>query len=89
MLKNVELNAEERAVLDWVDSRADHMIETVKDWASIHSGSKNPEGLETMRAKLGEAFAELGGEISASELPRARGTGPDSRRVAERGPISD
>ena len=83
MLKNVELNAEERAVLDWVDSRADHMIETVKDWASINSGSKNPEGLETMRAKLGEAFAELGGEISAIELPPSKAVLPNGQVVEQ------
>jgi len=83
MLKNVELNAEERAVLDWVDSRADHMIETVKDWASINSGSKNPEGLETMRARLGEAFAELGGEISAIELPPSKAVLPNGQVVEQ------
>ncbi|WP_300529479.1 hydrolase [Maricaulis sp.] len=69
MLERVELNADERAVLDWIDSRADHMIATVKDWSAINSGSHNAAGLERMRAKLEEAFAELGGEISAVELP--------------------
>ena len=83
MLKHVELNAEERAILDWVDSRADHMIETVKDWASINSGSRNPEGLELMRGKLGEAFAELGGEISAVELPPSKAVLPDGQVVEQ------
>ena len=69
MLERVELNADERAVLDWIDSRADHMIATVKDWSAINSGSHNAAGLERMRAKLEEAFAELGGEISAVDLP--------------------
>lgn len=62
------LDTQERKVLDWVDTRADHMIDTVKAWSQINSGSRNPDGLETMRARLSEAFAELEGEVSAVEL---------------------
>jgi glutamate carboxypeptidase len=62
------LDAEERKVLDWIDTRADHMIDTVKTWSKINSGSRNPDGLEAMRGKLAEAFRELEGEISAVEL---------------------
>lgn len=69
MQNRLDLNAEERSVLDWIDTRADHMIETVKAWSAINSGSRNAGGLERMRACLNEAFAELGGEISAVDLP--------------------
>jgi len=62
------LDAEERQVLDWIDTRADHMIDTVKAWSKINSGSRNPDGLEAMRARLAEAFGELEGEVSAVEL---------------------
>lgn len=62
------LDTEERQVLDWIDTRADHMIDTVKVWSKINSGSRNPEGLEAMRLKLAEAFAELEGDVSAVEL---------------------
>ena len=65
----LELNAEEARVLDWIDTRADHMIATVKDWSAINSGSRNSDGLERMRAELEAAFAETGGEVSAIELP--------------------
>lgn len=77
MLKQLELNSEERAVLDWIDGRGDHMIETVKQWALVNSGSRNAEGLEIMRAKLSEAFTELGGEISAVDLPSSTVVDPD------------
>lgn len=62
------LDAEERQVLDWIDTRADHMIDTVKAWSKINSGSRNRDGLEAMRSKLAEAFGELEGEISAVDL---------------------
>jgi glutamate carboxypeptidase len=77
MQNRLQINAEERAVLDWIDTRADHMIETVKAWSAINSGSRNAEGLERMRACLEEAFAELGGEISAVELPPTTIVDPD------------
>ncbi|MEO1040316.1 MAG: hydrolase [Pseudomonadota bacterium] len=67
-MSTLSLNAEERAVLDWVDSRADHMIDTVKAWSRINSGSRNAAGLERMREVLSEAFSELPGEIRAAEL---------------------
>jgi glutamate carboxypeptidase len=69
MLERLELNTEERSVLDWIDNRSDHMIDTVKTWSAINSGSRNAAGLEQMRACLGDAFAALDGEISAIELP--------------------
>ncbi|MCR9130749.1 MAG: hydrolase [Alphaproteobacteria bacterium] len=62
------LDAEERQVLDWIDTRAGHMIDTVKTWSKINSGSRNPDGLEAMRSKLAEAFGELEGEVSAVDL---------------------
>jgi glutamate carboxypeptidase len=40
----------------------------VKTWSRINSGSRNADGLEAMRKALGEAFAELDGEVSAVEL---------------------
>ena len=77
MQDRLDLNSEEQVVLDWIDSRADHMIDTVKDWSAINSGSRNPEGLETMRGCIAEAFEELGGEVSAVELPPTTIVDPD------------
>tara|TARA_R110000868_G_scaffold57591_2_gene177806 strand:- start:37187 stop:38458 length:1272 start_codon:yes stop_codon:yes gene_type:complete len=59
MQNSVELNSDERAVLDWIDTRSDGMIETVKTWSAINSGSRNPDGLERMRAEIASAFSEL------------------------------
>jgi len=67
-MTELTLDKDEHAVLDWVDGRADHMIETVKRWSLINSGSRNAEGLEAMRAELAEAFGELEGAVSAVEL---------------------
>jgi glutamate carboxypeptidase len=77
MQKRLDLSAEERSVLDWIDTRADHMIETVKMWSAINSGSRNAAGLEQMRACLVDAFSELGGEINAIELPPSTVVDPD------------
>lgn len=67
-MTDISLDKDERDVLDWVASRGDHMIDTVKTWSKINSGSRNAEGLETMRKVLSEAFSELEGEVSAVEL---------------------
>jgi glutamate carboxypeptidase len=67
-MSELSLDREERDILDFVDSRADHMITTVKDWSRINSGSRNGDGLEQMRKVLSDAFAELEGEVSAVEL---------------------
>ena len=67
-MTDITLDADERAILDWVESRGDQMIDTVKTWSRINSGSRNGEGLEAMRGALSDAFAELEGEITAVEL---------------------
>lgn len=71
------LSADERAVLDWIESRHDAMTETLIDWARINSGSRNAAGLEAMRARIEDAFAELGGETSAVELAPSQTVEPD------------
>jgi len=71
------LNTDEKSVLDWIDSRSDHMIDTVKAWSAINSGSHNKDGLERQRACLNDAFSELDGEISAVDLPPSTIVEPD------------
>ncbi|WP_394694295.1 hydrolase [Hyphobacterium sp.] len=68
MTHKVELKPDERESLDWIETRQDHMVATLRDWVNINSGSQNADGLEVMRGKLSGAFAELGGEIRAAEL---------------------
>ncbi|MCP2680596.1 hydrolase [Maricaulaceae bacterium NA33B04] len=67
-LPKIELDKTETDILDWIEGRADGMIDTVKHWSKINSGSRNPDGLEAMRKELAEAFGELEGEVSAVEL---------------------
>jgi glutamate carboxypeptidase len=59
------------SVLDWIDSQRDRMIEQVVQWSNINSGTMNVDGLERFAAVLREAFATLGGQMSAIELPPA------------------
>ena len=80
MLNPLELNADERVVLDWVDTRSDAMIETVKAWSAINSGSRNADGLERMRGCLVSAFGELDdASIDAVELQPSTVVEPDGR----------
>jgi glutamate carboxypeptidase len=68
MTHKVELKPDERSALDWIETRQDHMVATLRDWVNTNSGSHNADGLEVMRGKLNEAFTELGGEIRAQQL---------------------
>ena len=77
MSERLNLNPDERAVLDWIDTRADGMIETVKSWSRINSGSRNADGLERMRGALETAFSELGGQISSVDLKPSTAVLPD------------
>jgi glutamate carboxypeptidase len=67
-MTDITLDTDERAILNWVESRGDHMVDTVKTWSRINSGSRNADGLEAMRGALSDAFAELEGDITAVEL---------------------
>ncbi len=62
------LGQPERDVLDWVEGQGDHMVDLVKRWSSINSGSHNREGLESMRSELSDAFGALDASIEAVEL---------------------
>ena len=69
MAKPIDISAEEKSALDWIETRADGMAATLKDWVRINSGSRNADGLERMRGELERVFAETGGRITAVDLP--------------------
>ncbi len=50
--------------LQWIETQHDSMKSWLFHWCGINSGSRNPEGLDRMRAVLREALLPLGGEIS-------------------------
>jgi glutamate carboxypeptidase len=70
MTETLDLTPDERTVLDWIETRHDGMIDTVKAWSRINSGSRNADGLERMRSELETAFSEIdGASITAVDLP--------------------
>jgi len=77
MAKPIDISPGEQAALDWIDTRADGMVATLKDWVRINSGSRNSDGLERMRGELERVFAETGGRIEAVELPPSEAVAPD------------
>ena len=62
-LSNIERQAVERA-------SAEPMLDQVKAWAGINSGSRNIDGLSTVAARLAGAFAALPGDIKLIEPAR-------------------
>lgn len=68
MTDAITLSHDEFEALNWIENQSDSMVETLKRWVNINSGSLNAEGLEIMRSELEGAFAPLGGEIRAQSL---------------------
>ena len=54
-------------ILSWVDDQQMRMVETVKAWSRINSGSHNLEGLAKMGAAAAGAFSSLGAELEVRE----------------------
>ena len=65
------LKPEERALLDGLSDREAVMVERLKAWSSINSGSTNTQGLARQRRCLMQAFADLGGDLGEQPLPPA------------------
>ncbi len=72
-----------RDTLDWLDGCAPAMIDLVRDWSAINSGSDNRDGLAEMGARIDAAFAPLGAELSHIPLDPAPHV-LDSGDVADR-----
>lgn len=67
-MTTLTLNQDETSVLDWLESEADWMISTVKDWSAINSGSFHREGLDRMRQPIIDAFSHLEARVEEVEL---------------------
>jgi glutamate carboxypeptidase len=69
-LTSIEVGATERA-------RSAPMLEQVRAWSAINSGSRNLSGLKTMAHLLADAFAALPGELMLREAAAVDAMGPD------------
>jgi len=73
-LSNIERDAIERC-------ERDAMLDQVRDWAAVNSGSRNLEGLVWAAATLADAFSALPGEVKLEEPARVEAVAADGRLV--------
>jgi len=71
------LSADEKSVLNHLESQSDSMIADVRRWSAINSGSRNADGLERMRGELETAFSRLDARMEAVELQPSETVTPD------------
>ena len=79
MLKG--LDPREQAVLDGIDRESNAMIDTVRHWSGINSGSHNLAGLARMADALMDAFSPLGGTLRLVDPAPAHAVGADGQLV--------
>ena len=60
-----QITKSEAAVLERIEQQP--MLDRTMTWAKINSGTANLEGLAAMAQQLGDAFAELPGEVELVE----------------------
>lgn len=65
----VTISKSEQDALNQIDLAAPEMIQTVKSWSNINSGSTHLAGLDRQLVALKTAFAELGGTAEDVPLP--------------------
>ena len=66
--------------LAWIETQGPRMIERVKAWSAINSGSHNQDGLAKMAALIAGEFTALGADLEIHQ------TAP-GKRVNERGEV--
>jgi glutamate carboxypeptidase len=73
-LSSAEQAAVERA-------QAEPMLDQVLAWSAVNSGSRNLSGLAAMAGLLGDAFADLPGEIELLEPARVEAVDPAGKTI--------
>jgi glutamate carboxypeptidase len=63
------LNAEEKTIVTAIEAQNASMVERLKAWSLVNSGSNHQAGLDRQRTLLADAFADLGGTLSETPLP--------------------
>ena len=84
----MRLSPEEKGVLDSVVERGSAIVERAVIWSDINSGSRNLEGLETVRGLLKDAFAVLPTEPRDIALQPSIEIGADGRETEQAHPPS-
>jgi hypothetical protein len=84
----MRLSPEEKGVLDSVAERGSAIVERAVVWSDINSGSRNLEGLETVRGLLKDAFAVLPTEPRDIALEPSIEIGADGRETEQAHPPS-
>lgn len=79
MLKG--LSPREHTLLDGIARESDAMIDTVRRWSAVNSGSRNLPGLARMAEVLTNAFAPLGGQLRLIDPVPAHAMGADGQLV--------
>lgn len=79
--ETISLKSSELRIVDALDDRQADMVETLKDWSAQNSGSRNAEGLESMRAKLADYFSVLPGKITEPALAKGEYVEPNGQRI--------
>ena len=69
------LSSIERDAIARCDAGA--MLDQVRDWAAVNSGSRNLEGLEWIAATLADAFSALPGKVALEEAAPAQAVAAD------------
>jgi len=67
--------------LEKISLQRDAMIELVRDWSSINSGTNNSAGLKQMISVLENSFKVLGGKITRIDLPSRKKISPQGQLI--------
>jgi glutamate carboxypeptidase len=74
-----ELSSTEHAAVE--RAQAEPMLDQVLAWSAVNSGSRNLSGLAAMAGLLGDAFAELPGELELLDPARVEAVDPAGKLV--------
>ena len=55
-----ELSADEQAMIEWIDERADSILQELETHVNINTGTANIQGLDTYRNLLSKDLEQLG-----------------------------
>lgn len=78
---DLQISVQEQHLISRLDSVQAEMVETVIEWSSQNSGSRNRDGLKAMRAMLRDVFARLPGKIEDVTLASSEYISPKGEKI--------